>query len=110
MRCPNCTKKVMKLVFSPLPVDYPHISICRECLNNKPVKKSTAIHGCDSFTPHYDAQIDVFVESKAHKDSVLKSKGLVQLSGTASPTQKEGRARTKMSRDQYKQAVKRGKV
>ena len=48
------------------------------------------VHGCDSFNPHYDEQLNVFFESKDHKQKVLKDKGMRQTSGKDSPRKSTG--------------------
>lgn len=47
--------------------------------------KSAAVHGCDSFNPHYDQQLGSFFKSKEEKQAFMKDKGFKQESGSSSP-------------------------
>jgi len=49
------------------------------------ILKSAAVHGCDSFNPHWDVQTGEYYETKEHKASCLKKLGWTQSDGPSSP-------------------------
>lgn len=102
-KCPLCGADTNHAVFIDhqrytVDVDY----VCGSCFNKlsgRSTKESAAIHGCDSFTPYYDNQLEAFVESKEHKASLLNQLGLRQVSGPPSP-KKSGREGQILSKGQ----------
>jgi len=85
--CPNC-KIDFKVQYDSKDIfDYPEYVRCPTCeIEAKVVGKDfVTIHGCDSFNPHYDTQMDKWFESADHKKSWMKKKGYTQVSGQLSP-------------------------
>jgi hypothetical protein len=60
-----------------------------------------AVHGCDSFNPHYDEQVGEWFETADHKKKVLKAIGREQVSGLASP-KTSNKTSIKMTKEQAK--------
>jgi len=58
-----------------------------------------AVHGCDSFSPHYDEQVGQYFESPDHKAKILEKMGMVQRSGPDSP-RNSNLTSIKMTKDQ----------
>jgi len=110
MICPKCNKVTSRLVYSPLPKDTKYTSLCPDCINSLIPNKSPVIHNCDSFNPHYDAQLGEYFQSKEQKQHFLKITNQQQASGTLSPRISEGIARLKMTKDQYTKLVKDSKL
>jgi len=110
--CPACGTKCNSVVFieqSNYNTEY--VYLCKNCSNNLKGIKTTpthAVHGCDSFTPYYDTQLDSFIESKEHKASLLKELGFTQVSGRPSPmkSSRESIIMTKGQSEAYKAYTK----
>lgn len=101
MICPFCKKETPRLTGSS--IDGTVIYRCKFCIHTG--NKLPSVVNCDNFTPHYDVQVDAYIESKEHKDMLLKKKGLKQTEGTVSPRRTEGKGRIVCTKDQYKSAV-----
>lgn len=81
---------------------------CTKCGSTalKPLPAFAAVHGGDSFNPHYDWQMGKFFESKEQKEKTLASMGRVQLSGNPSP-KKSTKDRIIMTKTQAERGLQR---
>lgn len=101
-KCDKCGAQVNHIVFvDKTRVECDYDKVCSTCNGNLKgtIQAAPAIHGCDSFNPHYDSQLGEYVESKEHKAHLLKQYGLTQVAGMDSP--RSGTKQTPvMSKDQ----------
>lgn len=98
MICPKCAREVRSL--TGLYCDGKIRYHCKFCNSN--YKSLPSLHNCDTFYSHYDSQLGQYFESKEQKKEFLKTNGLYQVSGTASPKHTEGRGRLVCTKDQYR--------
>jgi len=98
VKCPSCNSETPSI--RGFFIDGEMTYKCKNCYNEN--KCLHTIQGCDSFVPHYDTQLGIHLESREHKQVVLKSLGLTQVSGSESPRQTEGMGRLVCSKDQYR--------